>query len=68
MTTLSTYEDFFHINSLSNIVPAEAINLLGGIFETARENKDLKLIEKGLDLSNTLNIDKATTLEKAIFY
>ena len=42
MTTLSTYEDFFHINSLSNIVPAEAINLLGGIFETARENKDLK--------------------------
>ena len=68
MTREYTYTDLHNLIDLSAFTPVEAISVLGILFEAGRENADLTLLEKGLSLSKTLNLDNLDALEKSRFY
>lgn len=68
MANYPSNKSIITIDSLLHLVPAEAVNQLGAIFETARENEDMSLLDRGLSLSKTLDVDKFDDLEKAHFY
>lgn len=68
MTREYTYTDLLNLLDLSAFTPVEAISVLGILFEAGRENADLTLLEKGLSLSKTLNLDNLDALEKSRFH
>lgn len=68
MTREYTYTDLHNLIDLSAFTPVEAISVLGILFEAGRENADLTLLEKGLSLSKTLNLDNLDALEKSRFH
>lgn len=68
MTNQYSYEDLLALKDITEFSPLDAINLLGIIFESAREANDLQLIETGLKLSKSLRIDNFNALEKSRFH
>lgn len=48
--------------------PSEILNIIAGIFETARENRDIDKLENGIKLANALNSANFDTHSNAILY
>jgi tetratricopeptide (TPR) repeat protein len=48
--------------------PHEILEILGGLFETSREQKDLERLKTSIEIANSVNLEKFDSLSTANYY
>ncbi len=56
------------MRDINTYSPKEILNKLATIFETSRENKNLETLQKGLELSNNIDLNRFNNGEKRTFH
>jgi tetratricopeptide (TPR) repeat protein len=62
------YEDILNFPDLNAFEPEQVVGILGLIFETSRELKNVETLKTGLDFSKKQNLTKFSDSDKMIFY
>ena len=63
-----TYEELLNLDDLCEFEPDQIVNLLGIIFETGRENRNILDIKKGLIFSEKQDLVLFSSHDKMIFH
>lgn len=63
-----TYEKILGFDDLNKFEPRQVVGILGHIFETSREQRNIQDLKKGLDMSEKQNLDKFQDHEIMIFH
>ncbi len=63
-----TYEEILDFDDLNDFEPQQVIGMLGLIFETSKEQRNIQDLKKGLDFSEKQNLDKFEDHDKMIYY